>query len=287
MLEFPTGKAHVSYSEVKAWSECSYRHKLMYVDKIQTYEDNPYADFGTVVHNEIENFLNGQQISVKNVQMQLDQIWEEKKYDSAEYIEKIRTARAEIGSRYVHENLDTWKTSAENILHDLPTFLDEQFPGWEPFRAEQELYEEIGISDLKFKGFIDCIIKVPSPRSKSKKNYWLLDWKTTGKGGWYFTKRKEFISLAQVGSYKKYWSENATIPLKDIRTGYVFLKRGAKKGKTCELFKVSTGPKFIEKADKLVSNMIRNVEKRFTLKNYNNCKFCPFKGTEHCDGKGW
>ena len=31
---FPTGKPHVSFSEIKAWKECSWRHKLIYIDKI-------------------------------------------------------------------------------------------------------------------------------------------------------------------------------------------------------------------------------------------------------------
>ena len=31
---FPTGKPHVSYSEVRCWKECPFRHKLSYIDKI-------------------------------------------------------------------------------------------------------------------------------------------------------------------------------------------------------------------------------------------------------------
>ena len=36
-------REHVSFSEIKNWKECPYRHKLMYLDGIQTYENNPYA----------------------------------------------------------------------------------------------------------------------------------------------------------------------------------------------------------------------------------------------------
>ena len=48
----PTGKPHVSFSEVKVWKECSYRHKLAYVDKLDTYENNPYADYVTWIFDE-------------------------------------------------------------------------------------------------------------------------------------------------------------------------------------------------------------------------------------------
>ena len=53
MVTFPTNKAHVSFSEVKAWAEWPFRHHLMYVKNINTYVDNPYADFGIVVHDAI------------------------------------------------------------------------------------------------------------------------------------------------------------------------------------------------------------------------------------------
>ena len=51
-MTFPTGKPHVSFSEVKVWKECSYRHKLAYVDKLDSYEANPYADYGTTFAKE-------------------------------------------------------------------------------------------------------------------------------------------------------------------------------------------------------------------------------------------
>ena len=287
MENFPTGKGHVSYSEVKAWSECSFRHKLMYVDKIETYEDNPYADFGTIIHEEIESFLNGKAIDLDKVYGLITKKWDEKGYDSEEYIEKVTNHRSSNGWKYTHENLDCWKKSANNILLDLPLFLNETYPGWEIIKAEQELYENIENHTIKFKGFIDCVLKVPKKNNPDKFDIWIIDWKTTGPSGWYYTKKKDFLSLAQLGLYKAYWSRKFNVELKNIKIGYVFLKRGAKLGKTCELFKVSAGPKFIEKTDKLVDHMIKNVKKGFSLKNYNNCKFCPFKGTEHCSGPGW
>ena len=48
--QFPTGKPHISFSEIKQWKECGYRHKLVYIDKIDTFEDSPYLHFGTAVH---------------------------------------------------------------------------------------------------------------------------------------------------------------------------------------------------------------------------------------------
>ena len=74
-MTFPTGKPHVSFSEVKVWKECSYRHKLAYVDKLDTYEANPYADYGTAVHNAIENAFEPFDFSVRCPHRNLPSRW--------------------------------------------------------------------------------------------------------------------------------------------------------------------------------------------------------------------
>lgn len=284
--EFPTGKKHISYSEVKNWAECPFRHHLMYVEKINTYKDNPYADFGTAIHDSIEGFLNGKPFDLDSLNKRLDERWELKGYDTEEYISEVRSDRASNGWKYKHEDLNDYKNSAKNIINDFKTFMDETFPEWHPISAEVELYEPLN-EQLKFKGFIDCVIAKPKKPGSDQIEYWIIDWKTTGSTGWFYKKKKEFLSLAQVGLYKKYWATKFNVPLKDIKVGYVFLKRGAKPGKTCELLSVPSGPKFIEKTDELVKKMISNVQKGVKLKNYNNCTFCAYKGTEHCNGKGW
>ena len=281
---FPTGKPHISYSEIKTWDECPKKHKLMYVDKIQTFVDNPYSDFGTIIHEEIEYFLKNKSIDIERVYTKLDIVWKEKKYDSQDYIEKITAERVQNGWKYVHETLDMWTTSAKNILSQFPDFMNKEFPGWELICAELQLYEDINESEIKFKGFVDCVITVPV---KNKKVFWVIDWKTTGKTGWYYTKRKEFISLAQIGLYKSFLAKKLDVSLRDIRVGYVFLKRGAKPNNTCELLKVSVGSKFVDKTDKLIKRMIAAVKKGISLKNPNGCKFCPYRNTEHCNGNGW
>ena len=283
---FPTGKGHISFSEVKAWAECPFRHYLMYVEKINTYNDNPYADFGTTIHNAIEEFLNGKAFDLDDINKKLDEIWDKGGYDTPEYIKGVEEDRASNGWKYTHESLDDYKSSAKNIIGDFELFMNETFPGWEPISAEVELYEPLN-EDLKFKGFIDCVIAKPKKPGSDKVEYWIIDWKTTGKTGWFYKKKKEFLSLAQVGLYKNYWASKFGIPVKDIKAGYVFLKRGAKPGKTCELLEGAASPKFIEKTDELVKKMISNVQKGVKLKNYNNCTFCAYKGTEHCNGKGW
>ncbi len=184
----------------------------------------------------------------------------------------------------MHDYIDFWTESAENIVAAFPEWMDETFPGWEYVSAEEMLYEDIADSEMKFKGYIDCIIKT---QKGNKDVYWIIDWKSTGQAGWWYKKRRDFLTLSQIGFYKSYWAEKNNIPLSQVRTAYAFLKRGAPKKNCLELFKVSAGPKFVEKTDKLLKSMIFTVNRGFFPKNTSNCKFCPFKETEHCNATGW
>ena len=57
VFPWPTGKGHVSFSELSNWMECSYRHKLLYIDKLGKDEASPYLSFGTAVHESCEHYV--------------------------------------------------------------------------------------------------------------------------------------------------------------------------------------------------------------------------------------
>ena len=276
---FPTNKEHVSYSEVKTWKECPWKHKLMYVDKIETYENNPYAEFGTIVHDTIERYLKTGEMTVDDVEDRLRAKWDEYEFDSEEYIAKVTAQRKKFDLRYRHEAFDSWVKSAHNILSAIPEFMEYNFGDWEYISAEEQIYEEMPDLGLNFKGFIDAIIK---SKKNGKEKYWVIDWKTTGPRGWYTDKRRDFLTQAQVGLYKKFWAQREGIDLKSIGCGYALLKRNTKPEKCAWFMSVSVGPKFITKSEKLLESMVRSVRKGMNLKNRSNCKFCPFYQTEHC-----
>lgn len=163
---------------------------------------------------------------------------------------------------------------------DVPRFLDETFPGWQSVSAEEALYEDIVGKDIKFKGFIDVIIKVP--RKNGTWKYWILDWKTAKSYGWDRRKKQDFLTQAQIVLYKHYWATKNSIPLRDVGCGFVLLKRGGKPGKMCDFVQVSSGPKTTEKARKMVTSMISAVNKKFFLKNRDSCTFCDFRDTPNC-----
>ena len=271
--QFPTNKPHVSYSEVKNWKECPFRHKLAYIDKVDMFEPSPYLDFGTQVHEGCESYLNTETIPKEQLLENIRNAWEEHGFDDPEWVKKQP-------GWYKYHNVEEWCKWASNMWDDIPKFLDETFPGWEPVSAEEELYEDIIGKGVKFKGFIDVVIKVP--RKNGSWKYWILDWKTAKSYGWDRRKRQDVLTQTQIILYKHYWGTKNNIPLKDIGCGFVLLKRGGKPGSTCELFKVSAGPTAIKKATKMVENMIYSVKKGFYFKNRNSCRFCDYYNTPYC-----
>ena len=273
---FPTGKPHISFSEWKTWKECPFRHKLTYIDKIDTFQPSPFLDFGTAVHEGAESFLNEGTIPREKLITDIRSAWEKNGFDNPDWIEK------QPGWYLKSSNVgvEKWIEWANNMWNEIPGFLDETFPGWEPVIAEEELYEKIPDLDIKFKGFIDVIIK--EPRKNGTWKYWILDWKTASPRGWSRQKKQDFNMQAQLILYKNFWGTKNNIKSRDISCGFILLKRGGKVGNICSLVKVSAGPASIEKANKAVRSMVKSVKKGMYLKNRNSCTFCDFKDTEYC-----
>ena len=271
---FPTGKKHVSFSEIKMWKECAYKHKLTHIDKIDVFEPSPFLDFGTAVHEGCESLIEKKSPDRDKLILDIRSAWSKHGFDDPDWVDRQP-------GWYKYAPVDEWVNWANNMWDDIPRFLDQEFPGWETVKAEEELYEDIEGFDLKFKGFIDAVIKVPKKKGEGW-IYWILDWKTANSYGWKRQKKQDILMTAQLILYKHFWSTKHNVPMSDIRCGFILLKRGGKPGNMCDIVNVSVGPKSLDKGLKIMRSMIKNVQKQFSLKNRNSCTYCPYKDTEHC-----
>jgi|LauGreDrversion4_2_1035121.scaffolds.fasta_scaffold01022_7 hypothetical protein len=265
MSDFPTGKMHVSFSEVKTWRECGWRHKLIHIDKVPGDPPSVHTDFGKIVHAQCENYLKSRQIDVDLAAAQIREAWK---------------ANSHLNSAGEPDDPEVWVSHSQNILADLPAFMETEFPGWQYMGAEMELYEPISSTVMHFKGFIDGVITCKG--KKGEDLIWIIDWKTAGPGGWHPEKKRDPLVQMQLALYKSFLAEKLGVDKKNIRCAFLLLKRGAKLGKTCEAFRVSVGPVTEERARKTVLDMVRTVSKRMFLKNRLSCKFCPFHDTDRC-----
>lgn len=263
LVKLPTDKEHVSFSEIRDWHDCSYRHKLKQVKKIDLSKPGPLADFGTAVHAAAEHFLRTRNMDVTIAHTKLHELWE------ANHAFK----------GYEPANLPNYMTQAAAILTELPQWLEETFPGWEFVDAEHFLYETLPNHPHAFKGYIDAIITAPGP--KDKKLTWLIDWKTTS-WGWSLEKKSNPMIKNQLIFYKNFWCKKTMTNLNDVRCAFVLLKRTAPEGKRCELLQVSVGDVTTSRALKVLNNMIVSVKRGIALKNRSSCQYCDYKDTEHC-----
>lgn len=267
--KLPTDKFHISYSEFVDWNDCSYRHKLKHINKIDLDKPSEHTEFGGIIHEAIENYL----LSKKD-------------FDFSEIESKVRNALLAIPS-FKKEEVETWVKAVSPMLTQLPTFLADNFPNFELVSAEYELMESLEKKkDRYFKGFIDVILKYDYT-DKRKKNpeveqrYIIADWKTTS-WGWTGDKKRDPIKQMQLVLYKHFWAKKNNIPIDKVKCAWVLLKRDAKPGQHIELVPISVGEKAIEKALENIYRMVNSVEKQMFSKNRNSCRFCQYSGTQHC-----
>jgi len=117
----PTGKPHVSFSEVKCWKECSFRHKLMHIDKIEMGEPSPYLPFGTAVHAGCESLIESKSVDRDKIITEFKSEWDRMNFDDPAWISRQP-------GWYKHAPFDTWSKWANEMWDDVLGFLDEEFP---------------------------------------------------------------------------------------------------------------------------------------------------------------
>ena len=254
---------HVSYSEIRNWEECSWRHKLLYTDKIETFQGSEHTCFGTAVHETIENMLLG------NIQ------------EPYEYFHKVFTKELfEIGIAQDTDLSSEMRGQVNGIFELVNPALDEYFSdkgGWTVVSLEEALMEPITESKIKgfnFKGFIDAVLK------DGNGHYHLIDWKTCS-WGWNARKKSDIAYGRQLVYYKHFFAKKMGINARAVSTHFGLIKRTAKKNRI-ELFRVTSGERKTKNSLDFLDKVLYNITNKRYLKNRLSCKYCPFDNTEHC-----
>jgi hypothetical protein len=180
--------------------------------------------------------------------------------------------------------------SGENIIKRLDEcdelktaeVVHNEYPIW------GEIDREDGI-DIKFKGFIDLVIKTKDKRDNTI--LYVIDFKTCS-WGWDRATREDRWKHYQIFLYKHFLCKKFNIDPKLVRTAFVLLKKRPPKNEPpVEFFAVSAGPVSVQRAlDTLNSTITEMVEKskdNSFEKNRSKCvdrygNRCPFYQTPHC-----
>ena len=96
------------------------------------------------------------------------------------------------------------------------------------------------------------------------------------------TKKKsdKFITY-QLTLYKKFFCQKHNIDPKLVETHFALLKRTAKKDNV-EIFRVTSGPRKVNNATKLLKNALIHISRGNHVKDRRSCSRCEFRKTIHC-----
>lgn len=255
--------SHISFSELKVWNECPYKHKLQYIDKNKVFTSTEYTCFGIAIHETCEKSL------LKEIkEEQHHEYFEEKFKEELKLLEdKVKTDKDLINSMV---------EQGKAILDELYKSLESYLAGYEVIATEQPLFERIQNLDFEydFKGFIDLVLKTPDGK------YHIIDFKSCS-WGWSQEKKTDPMINYQLTYYKMFYAQKFNIDPKMIETHFMLMKRTAKKERI-EAFRVTSGTKKTENANLLLTKAIVAIKNGKYIKNRLSCNGCEFYKTELC-----
>lgn len=255
-------KKKISFSELKIWNECAFKHKLNYIDGIKSFTGNQYTAFGTALHYVCE--VRVQEDITDN---RAAEIFKES------FIKELKSLDPDsIDKKMSLQMVDQGKNLVKFILPELKKSFEE----FEVVSVEEQLFEGITEfeTDFNFKGFIDLVIKTPDGK------YHIIDWKTCS-WGWNAQKKSDPMTVYQLSFYKNYFAKKHGIDPKNIETYFALLKRTAKKDNV-EIFRVTNGPKRVANAVDLLHRALTHINSENYIKNKLSCSKCEFYKTPHC-----
>ena len=253
-------RQHISFSELKIWNDCAFKHKLVYLDGIKEFKGSEHTAFGTAMHYVCEN--------VFDESNDLQNIFQTKFLSELKLLKKDNVP--------LNKNLvEDMRKQGDKILSFILPAVKKTFGSFDVVSVEEDLYIPIE-EDLYFKGFIDLVLKVDD-------TYHVIDWKTCS-WGWDARRKADRITTYQLTLYKHFFAKKHNIDVDKIETHFALLKRTAKTDNV-EIFRVTSGQKKIQNAIKLLDKAVYNIKNSKFIKNKLSCTSgfgCEFYKTQYC-----
>ena len=260
--------SHVSFSALKIWKECPWKHKLVYLDKLKGFEGNEYTAFGTAIHSTYEQTLSNKKIN-------------EEEYFEKTFLEELKKLPENVRGNLDKDRVQSLREQGTMLASLSLSALEKYFGNYEVVSIEEALFEPIKDfvqNEYDFKGFIDLVLKTDDGK------YHIIDWKTCS-WGWNARKKADKMITYQLTFYKYYFALKHNIDPENIETHFGLVKRTAKYN-NIELFRVTSGKKKTENALKFLKKALYNMNKKIYIKNKLSCHgmfgTCEFYKTKHC-----
>ena len=211
-------KKSISYSQFSLWEQCPYSWKLTYVDKAIPFTDNIHTMFGTAMHEVLQEYL--------KVMYSQSIVEADKLLLNEELEDRMKKIFMEIRQKNGGEEFCTKNDMVEfyndglKIIDFFKKKRNQYFSkrGYELVGIETSLNYDLP-NNLKFRGFIDLIIK-DTVRNRIK----IIDIKTST-WGWNKYQKMDKNKTDQLLLYKSFYSKQHDVPMDRIDVEYFIVKR--------------------------------------------------------------
>ena len=277
--ELMSVRPHVSFSEWQLWQECQWRWMRDYREERRSSVYSSHLEFGKAVHDALEKF--------KDPEAEKNPTVEE---TCAIFEEKFRTRYLKVRDRdkkpLTDGEVEDWVLAGHRIIENLHHC--EEPESAEVLFVEYPLMEKIARTDdveVKFKGYIDLVIKTKDKRGNSI--VYIVDYKTCS-WGWPRAKRQDERLASQIRLYKHFFSKRFKLDPKNVRTAFVLLKRTPSRPEdVAEFLPVSAGPKTVMRAVDGLNRAVTGMQSNDYKKNRDACvnpfgDVCPYYDTVLC-----
>jgi RecB family exonuclease len=265
---------------------CQHRWNLDYLQGKRGKNYGIHLDFGTSFHHAIEKFYTREDPCTLEEALKL-------------FEDKFRELYGRHKEKYTQRERDAndpeeFVAAGRTIINSFKSCPD--LNEFEVVYNEHKLELPIELKDdlsVKFKGFIDLVVKAKDGRGKTI--LYVIDFKTCS-WGWGRDQRTDKQKHMQLFLYKHFFCKKFKLDPNQVRCGFVLLKRRPPKDThPVEFFSVSAGPVSVQRALDEMGSIITEMSQRSVsgkfLKNRASCvnqfgQVCPHKGTELCPDDG-
>jgi hypothetical protein len=273
----------ISFSAwLKFRNDCQFRFKLDQVDGLKSESFGINLDFGKVIHRTIELLK-----PTKNK----TPIGYPEKYFTRIFKWLYKRHSHLYKEKDLEVDLEKLIESGRRILRDVQEHAElNELQVW---ANEYEILDVISRTDnvdIKFKGFIDCILKGKSKRGEDI--LWIVDFKTCS-WGWDREKKQDKELQAQLLLYKYFLCKKFKINPNLVRCMFILLKKrpGKKETTSVEFYQISAGATSVQRAvdevNKDITQIFYKIQTNDFQKDRSKCTNqygdkCPYLNTDKC-----
>jgi hypothetical protein len=280
---------NLSYSQLSQYLNCNHQWYLSYVKKLSSYKPSIHTVFGTALHETLQEWL----LTVYNRSIKAGNELDLNDLLKLKLFEVYKKEKEKLGDHFSTSNeLQEFYLDGVEILNYLKKKRSMYFTTKNVYLAgvETMLYQQIS-QGVAFTGYIDLILY-----DEVSDKWLLLDFKTST-SGWNDYTKKDFKKTSQLVLYKQFFAKQFGLDESKVDIEYFILKRKipadaeyASMSRRVQQFKPASGKikqgQVLEMLNSFVKNTVLNnkfIDKEYNkVLDFNACRFCEYKNTEHC-----